>query len=240
MVRIRYTIEQRIFIYDNFVKTESVATVRRRFRERFADSAIPNPSSVRDIVKKVRETGSLNDKKTQPRRRVLTEEKLDDIGARLENSPRKSLKRLAQEVGVSKSSARVATKLLNLKSYKTMQVRELQLGDPGSRVNFAVMDVIKAEPEVDPLAVQTSGNNDLEEKKPLREEVNLLNVQLTEIKAECEASEIKFEDTPVPAAVPIVKCEAEEELCDLDTIKQELKLEVATEENEVFTESSDG
>lgn len=41
------------------------------------------------------------------------------------------------------------------------------------------------------------------------QEVNLLNVQLTEIKAECEASEIKFEDTPVPAAVPIVKCEAE-------------------------------
>jgi hypothetical protein len=37
-------------------------------------------------------------------RRVLTEEKSDDIGARLE--PRKSLKRLAQERGVSKSSTR--------------------------------------------------------------------------------------------------------------------------------------
>ncbi|KAJ4425735.1 hypothetical protein ANN_27931 [Periplaneta americana] len=31
-----------------------------------------------------------------------------------------------------------------------------------------------------------------------------------------------------------------EELCDLDTIKQELKLEVATEENEVFTERKPG
>jgi DeoR/GlpR family transcriptional regulator of sugar metabolism len=39
---------------------------------------------------------------------VLTEEKLDDIGARLEHTPRKSLKRLAQETGVSKSSARRA------------------------------------------------------------------------------------------------------------------------------------
>jgi hypothetical protein len=36
---------------------------------------------------------------------VLTEEKLDDVGARLEHIPRKSLKRLAQETGVSRSSA---------------------------------------------------------------------------------------------------------------------------------------
>jgi hypothetical protein len=44
---------------------------------------------------------------------VLTQEKLDDIGARLEHTPRKSLKHLAQS-GVSKSSARTATKLLKL------------------------------------------------------------------------------------------------------------------------------
>jgi hypothetical protein len=40
---------------------------------------------------------------------VLTEEKLDDIGARLEHTPRKSLKRLAQETGESESSARRTT-----------------------------------------------------------------------------------------------------------------------------------
>jgi hypothetical protein len=42
---------------------------------------------------------------------VLTE-KLDDVGARLECAPRKSLKRLAQETGVSKSSARTAAQLM--------------------------------------------------------------------------------------------------------------------------------
>jgi hypothetical protein len=50
---------------------------------------------------------------------VLTEEKLDDIGARLEHAPRKSLKRVAEETGVSKSSVRTATELLKLRSYKT-------------------------------------------------------------------------------------------------------------------------
>jgi hypothetical protein len=63
-------------------------------------------------VNKLRTTGFLIDKKQKHKRRVLTEEKLDDIGARLEHTPRKSLKRLAQETGVSKSSARTATPLL--------------------------------------------------------------------------------------------------------------------------------
>jgi hypothetical protein len=48
---------------------------------------------------------------------VLTEEKLDDIGARPEHAPRKSLKRLAQVTGVS--VARMATQLLKLRPYKT-------------------------------------------------------------------------------------------------------------------------
>jgi hypothetical protein len=37
---------------------------------------------------------------------VLAEEKLDNIGDRLEPTPRKSLKYLAQETGVPKYSAR--------------------------------------------------------------------------------------------------------------------------------------
>jgi hypothetical protein len=50
---------------------------------------------------------------------VLTEEKLDDTGASLEHSHRKQPEHLAQETGVSKSSARRATKFLKLRPYKT-------------------------------------------------------------------------------------------------------------------------
>jgi hypothetical protein len=91
MPRLRYTLQQTVFVYDNFVKTESVGTVRRRFRDQFPESAVPNRSCAHKIVNKLRETGSLRDKQTELKRRVLTEEKLDDIGVRLENSPRKSL-----------------------------------------------------------------------------------------------------------------------------------------------------
>jgi hypothetical protein len=57
---------------------------------------------------------------------VLIEEKLDDISARLETSPRKSLNRLAQETSVSKTSARKATKLLKQQSYKITVVNALK------------------------------------------------------------------------------------------------------------------
>jgi hypothetical protein len=49
---------------------------------------------------------------------VLTE-KLDYIGATLEDTPRKSLKHLALETGVPKSIARTTTQLVKLRPYKT-------------------------------------------------------------------------------------------------------------------------
>jgi hypothetical protein len=51
----------------------------------------------------------LIDKKKKHKPLVLTEENLDDIGARLEHMRRKSVKHLAQETGLSESSARTAT-----------------------------------------------------------------------------------------------------------------------------------
>jgi hypothetical protein len=48
---------------------------------------------------------------------VLTEEKIDDIGASLEHTHRKPPE--TQETGVSKSSARRTTQLLKLRPYKT-------------------------------------------------------------------------------------------------------------------------
>jgi hypothetical protein len=63
--------------------------------------------------------GLLIDKKKKHKQQVLTEEMLDDIGARFEHTHRKSPKRLVQVTRASKSSARRATQLLKRRSYKT-------------------------------------------------------------------------------------------------------------------------
>jgi transposase len=112
---------------------------------------VPSRQTIRNLVNKLRTTGLLIDNKQKHKLRVLTEEKLDDKGARLEYTPRKSTKRLVQEAGVSKSSARRATQLLKLRPYKTTVIHALQPRDAASRVHFCswfLQSVVEG--EIDP------------------------------------------------------------------------------------------
>ncbi|XP_069673577.1 uncharacterized protein [Periplaneta americana] len=84
---------------------------------------------------------------------------------------------------------------------------------PETRV---IMDVIKKEPGVDPLAIQSSDNADIDEKKPLSEEGNSLDLNMAAIKEDCIdyncdlTGDIKLEETAVPVVFDAVKCEAKE------------------------------
>ena len=100
-----YTSQQRIFMYDSYVITSSCREVVRRFQAYYPGMRVPSREAVRLLVNKFRETGSILDKKRNVKQHVLTEQKLEEIGERLENSPQKSLRRLAQETDISKASA---------------------------------------------------------------------------------------------------------------------------------------
>jgi hypothetical protein len=95
-------------------------------------SAAGGRQTIHNLVNKLR-PGLLIDNKQKHKRRVLTEEKSEDAGARLEHTPRKSLKRLAQETRVSKSNASRVTQLLKLRAYKTTLIR-----DPANRVHLCI------------------------------------------------------------------------------------------------------
>jgi hypothetical protein len=82
------------------------------------------------------DNGTLNRQETKHKRLVLADEKSDDTGARLEHTPRKSLKRLAQETGASESSARSWTQFLKLKTYKPPVIHALQPSDLARGVHF--------------------------------------------------------------------------------------------------------
>ncbi|XP_069669611.1 uncharacterized protein [Periplaneta americana] len=130
------------------------------------------------------------------------------------------------------------------------------------------MDVIKMEPDIDPLPIPPS---DTEEKKLLSQEGNVLDQHVTEIKTECKddlisemtfdeveeenvsdlhmteikmecmdhsyelKSEMTFDETPVAVGFPEVKSQVEEAR-EFDHLEEEVKLEGATEEDEVSTE----
>jgi hypothetical protein len=76
---VRYILEQRVFLYDTYVKYGCAGKCRRKFR----GERVPSTLTIHNLVNKLRTTGFLIDKKTKHNHQVLTEEKLDEIGARL-------------------------------------------------------------------------------------------------------------------------------------------------------------
>ena len=49
---------------------------------------MPNPSTIRRQAKRFKETDSVKNRKVNRRRHVLAEETLDEIGERLEHTPK--------------------------------------------------------------------------------------------------------------------------------------------------------
>ncbi|XP_069672615.1 uncharacterized protein [Periplaneta americana] len=121
------------------------------------------------------------------------------------------------------------------------------------------MDVIKREPEVDPLDLQPhAGAYEAEVNKSLSQEKNLSNLQVGDMKTECmdhssdltsrmkvENTSVAFsfavvkcevEDPPMPINSPVLKSEIDEDLFHLDRLQQEQKAEVSSEENQIFCE----
>lgn len=114
---IKYSVEQRVFMYDNYVKYSSWRKCCRKFRRKYPEVTVPCKSTIYKLVKKVHKTGSVLDKKKTRKRRILTEEMLDKIGARLEANPKVLLRHVALEFGVSRSTVCLAKRLLNQYSY---------------------------------------------------------------------------------------------------------------------------
>jgi hypothetical protein len=107
----------------------------RKCRPKFREEKVPSTRTIHNLVNELRTTGLLIDNKQKYKRRVLTEEKLM-TRTRLEDTPRKLLKILAHETGVSKSSARTTTQLLKLRPYKATVIHILQPCHSASRVQF--------------------------------------------------------------------------------------------------------
>jgi hypothetical protein len=83
-------------LLSTFCEKKTYRKCIRKFRRKYTDSPVPTASYVSKFVKKWRATGSVCDIKKKPKRIALTDEKVRDIEARLQVSPRKSLRRLAR------------------------------------------------------------------------------------------------------------------------------------------------
>jgi hypothetical protein len=116
---VHYSIEQIVFLIETFfAKKKSAKKCIREFRLKFPEAPVPSQPYVNQLIRKWHSTGSVQDKKKERKRSVLTEEKLTDIQARLQLSPRKSLRRLAQDADIAYTTARRTTKIFGFRPYR--------------------------------------------------------------------------------------------------------------------------
>jgi hypothetical protein len=98
---------------------------RHKITEKFSHMPIQNMKEIFVYVNRFQSTDSILDSNRTHRKHVLTEENMDEVGARLKTCSRKSLSQIAEQTDISAPSAPSATKLLRLHQYKTTVVHKL-------------------------------------------------------------------------------------------------------------------
>ena len=135
--RMVYSLEERIFILEQYIRSLSYGTTAACFAEAYPEKTPPNKSTIKRLYDKFKTTGSVVDAPRSGRPKVLTEDKVTDISAAMAISPHKSLRRLSGQSGVSYGTAHTAVrKALKMFPYKIRVVQALMDGDLVKRVTY--------------------------------------------------------------------------------------------------------
>ena len=87
MPRQEFSLRERVYIHNMYMKSRKSCSETRKFRIKFPVGRVPNPSTIRGLAKRFKETGCVKNRNVNPRRLVLKDETLDDIGERSEHAP---------------------------------------------------------------------------------------------------------------------------------------------------------
>ena len=92
MPRQEFSLRGLVYIHNIYMKSrKSCSETRRKFRVKFPGGPVPNPSTIRRQAQIFKETGTVKNRKVNRRRHVFKEETLDEIGERLEHTPKNLL-----------------------------------------------------------------------------------------------------------------------------------------------------
>ncbi|XP_076066935.1 uncharacterized protein LOC143040126 [Oratosquilla oratoria] len=124
-----FSMEERTRIVELYFATKPPTLVQKRFRREHPEKKIPHRHTITRLVEKFRNTGSvINNNKGHcgPKVTARTPANIKDVRDHLQQSPRKSTRRLSQEMGISRTSERrIIHSDLNLFPYK-VQILQAQ------------------------------------------------------------------------------------------------------------------
>ncbi|XP_075229652.1 uncharacterized protein LOC142329169 isoform X10 [Lycorma delicatula] len=99
-----YTLEQRLFILQTYLTTVSYKSTREYFVEKYPGINVPAKATIQHLVKKWRSTGTVKNAPKHRQPTVRTPEIVSDIVETVIKRPCVSTRRLAQQIGISRSS----------------------------------------------------------------------------------------------------------------------------------------
>ena len=101
------SLQCRIFLIEEIFKNsgEYSQNVQQAIVHKFPSVPVPHCNTARRLFRKFRETDSVADASRSGRPKVLTEEKVTEIAAKVEVSPKKSTRRLSQQADESYGNA---------------------------------------------------------------------------------------------------------------------------------------
>ncbi len=105
-----------------------------RFRNKFLGASVPNKSTIKRIEDNFSNNYSLEPKKKDRKKTKLTPERLSNIREQMKPPPNRSVRKVALQYSIHRSSAFVALKWLKLHAYRAILVQELKPLDPQKRL----------------------------------------------------------------------------------------------------------
>lgn len=134
----KLTIRERIEIVDLYFKNEcNAAKVAKVFNNEHSQRPRIWKSTVCRLIRKFQQTGSVCDKKSTGRRRTATSDiSIFNLLDRVEASPMKSIRKLAQECNTSRSTVHRILQENKYRPYKVKHLQMLHAGDTEKRMRF--------------------------------------------------------------------------------------------------------
>ena len=147
-----FSLQQRIVIVEAYLRTGSIKETQQAFLEKYPEIRAPAKRFVQSLLKKWRETGSVENVKKQRPKLVQTPEVVSDIQQRISRSPQKSTRKLSQQVGLSRTTCQRVLKSLSMRAYRITCVQELKLPDKNKRLQYCrwLLNMVE-EGRLDPL-----------------------------------------------------------------------------------------
>ena len=107
-----WSLEMRTFTVEAYLRTNSYVSAMAKFEQKFNIGKTPGKSVIVKWVKKFREEGTVRDLRSPTPgrntnsgcRKILNEEDIDNIRFSVEKSPKKSIRRRAQELGLGRTT----------------------------------------------------------------------------------------------------------------------------------------